>query len=79
MLTLTIDEVRMLADLERRMDSGEQPYVVTDGGRKAVEQTIMDELGLVSGQTISSTMEIAVTRAQIASLRAQLAVDRLSQ
>jgi hypothetical protein len=48
--------IRLLAKLEREMDGGEQPYVMFDGGRAAVEKEVMKELSLQHGQTIDSTI-----------------------
>ena len=74
---LTVDEIRMLADIERRMDNGEQPYVLVDGSRMAVEPDIMKELGLVKGQTISKTIALAVREACLVSLKMQLDLERV--
>ena len=78
MKNLTIEEYRMLADMERRMDSGEQPYVIAYDERMAVEPLLMEEFGLVTGQTISSTMAIAVMEARLASLQASITLHRVS-
>ena len=69
-MTLTIEEIRMLADLERRMDSGEQPYVIIEGHRAAVTPLVMDEFGLESGQTVSKPIFLAMLEANLANLRA---------
>jgi hypothetical protein len=63
---ITVEEFRMLAKIERDMDSGRQPYVIALGNRMAVQQLVMDEMGLVSGQTISHEMVIAVMQATLA-------------
>ncbi len=50
---LTTEEIKMLAEVERQMDAGEVPFVVWAGNRMVVQQIVMDELGLESGQTVS--------------------------
>lgn len=73
---LTLEDLRMLADQERKMDSGEQPHVIDkDRNRWAVSQEVMDELGLVSGQTVSDTIITAILEANVASIQARIAVD----
>jgi hypothetical protein len=43
----------MLAEAERRMDSGELAYVMLDGRRVSVEPERMKDFSLVCGQTIN--------------------------
>ncbi len=75
-MNLSIEEIRMLADGERRMDSGEQPFVNAPGGRLRVSPEVMEELGLVAGQTISVAIMQAIIEAQLASLQARIALDK---
>ena len=72
----TIEDIRMLAEMERKMDSGEQPYVLdSDRNRWAVIPEIMDELGLESGQSVNGAIITAILEAIIASIQAHIAVD----
>ena len=64
------DEIRLLAEGERKMDSGEQPHVVNEGDRVAVMPEVMEDLGLESGQTVSNAIIIAILKAQIEILSA---------
>lgn len=57
----TAEDIKRLAELERRMDAGDIKYVVYYGNRMAVNQKQLDEFGLVSGQTINSAIAIAIT------------------
>ena len=61
----TVDEIKSLAEQERRMDRGEQPYVMHHGRRMAVIPEVMDELGLEVVQTISDAVNIAISQASI--------------
>ena len=74
----TVEEVRMLADVERRMDVGEQPYVVNTSGRLAVSPEVMSELGLVSGQSASPTLCLAIVTASLASMEATIALGNIT-
>ena len=53
MSELTDEQIRMLAECERKMDSGEMPYVIWRGQRLSQRPYVMERLGLVVGQTIS--------------------------
>jgi hypothetical protein len=64
-LELTTEDIRALADIERKMDSGEVAFVVFQGERLSVIPEVADELGLKQGQTISLAIFIAMTHANI--------------
>ncbi len=73
---LTLDEIRMLAEQERIMDSGEQPFVLdTHRNRWSVSAEVMEELGLVSGQGVSHAIITAIVEAHLASIQARIALD----
>ena len=63
--TLSLEEVRLLAELERKMDSGEIPYVVLQNERIAVIPSIMKHLELKSGQTISMTIYLEIMKCSL--------------
>lgn len=69
-MELTLEQIRALARLERKMDSGEQPYVVAEGGRMSVGAEEMEALGLKNGQTISNAIAIAICKETIKNLEA---------
>lgn len=77
MKDLTTEEVRMLADMERKMDRGEQPYVMNRGGRWAVPADTMEQLGLESGQTVSDFLITKILETNIANLTAE--IDRMKK
>ncbi len=53
---LTDAEIRLQAEAQRMMDSGEIPFVVYNGERLALTKEQMDRFGLQRGQTINSTI-----------------------
>lgn len=59
---LTLEELRMLANQEREMDSGAQPFVLYAGHRLAVTPEAMQHFGLVSRQTINAAVFEALLR-----------------
>lgn len=59
------EQIKMLAELERDMDSGKIKYVVRDGQRVSVLDEVMEKLGLENGQTISNALFHAMTLANI--------------
>ena len=72
----TIEEIRMMAEQERAMDSGIQPYVLEmNRNRWVVCPSVMEEFGLETGQTVSDTLSLAITEAHLASLKATVALD----
>ena len=78
-MKLSVEQVRDLAKCERMMDSGECPFVNGPGGRLMVSPEVMDELGLMNGQTISVDIMGAILEAQLASLQARIALDKAAQ
>ena len=58
------ERIRIMAEAERMMDSGEIPYVIAPSNkgleRMAVASEIMDELGLTNGQTVNSCIIEAI-------------------
>ena len=71
---LTNEQFRMLAKAERQMDAGEVPFVVAAGERLIVRPVVMEELGLETGQTVSNTLVLAILEANLAALRADVAL-----
>lgn len=71
---LTNEQIRMLAHAERQMDAGELTFVVCDGQRMIVRPVIMEELGLETGQTVSSTLVLAILEANLAACQADVAL-----
>lgn len=68
----TTDDIRALADMERKMDRGEQPYVMNGGGRWAVPADTMAQLGLETGQTVSDFLITKILETNIANLTAEI-------
>ncbi len=71
---LTTEQIRMLAQAERQMDAGEISFVVCAGRRLIVRPVVMEELGLETGQTVSDTLVLAILEANLAALRADVAL-----
>lgn len=67
-------EIKMLAKAERQMDAGEVPFVVCGAHRMTVRPVVMEELGLETGQTVSDTLILAILEANLAALRADVAL-----
>ncbi len=76
---LTNEQIRMLAQAERQMDAGELPFVVCMGRRLIVQPMVLEELGLESGQTVSDTIVLAIMEGNLALMRAQAELLRLTQ
>ena len=73
---LTDEDLKMLADRDRKMDLGELPYVLyQDRTHYTANPEVLAELGLVSGQTVSDAVIAAILAANLASLQARFAVE----
>lgn len=78
--------LRIMADTERRMDSGELPFVLAPGPtgifeRFPLDQERMDDYGLVSGQRINTIIRDAILEESDSILQKRLfeMVDKLNQ
>ncbi len=74
-MQFTIEEIAMLADQERKMDSGEVSFVMLEGGVTPVTEAAMKEFGLVSGQTINHAIFISLLEFNLAECEAQIAIE----
>ena len=79
-MKLSVDDIRMLAEQERGMDSGKVAFVKDkDGRRWSVSLEVMEELGFESGQTVSDSLITAMIEAEIASIQARIALDKAAK
>lgn len=69
-------EIQALAELERDMDSGIQPFVVLNGHRWAFMPEVLAACGCVSGQTVNDTIIRALLENSLAHLRTQIALGK---
>lgn len=69
-------KISQLAEVERKMDSGEQPFVRLGTYRIAVRPEIMEVFKLQSGQTISDFIFVAMLEKNIEILREQIAAQK---
>jgi hypothetical protein len=72
-MTFSNEQIRMLAEAERKMDAGETPWVRLGNERVMVSALVMEELGLEQGQTITDEIFRAILRANIAALEIEIA------
>ncbi len=75
-MTYTTEQIRMLAEVERKMDAGEQPFVLYGGHRLAVNPATMAHLALAQGQTISDAIALAVAKHNVEMIEAEIAARR---
>ena len=74
-MNFTAEEIRMLAQAEQDMDAGKRPFVVSGGQRMLVDPLVMTEFGLETGQTVSQEITLAILEANLATVRAAIAVS----
>ena len=76
----TVEDIQMMAKQERDMDTGKQPYVLDKcRNRWSVMPGVMEELGLVSGQTVSDCIITAILGSSLASIQALIALDKAAK
>lgn len=74
---IDMDVVRTMAQIDRDMDSGVQPYVVDRAGnRAAFPAEVLHECGCKSGQSVSDTVMLALLEVAIAHVQAQIALHK---
>ena len=79
MSAFTLEGVKLRAECERKMDSGEIPFVMLDGHRVPTSKECIEELGLVAGQTINDALYIAMMRWDIANPKTRMAPSRAGE
>ena len=67
------EEIKILVDSERKMDSGELGFVLLDGSRVIVLPDAMKHFELTQGQTINGAIMIALIEFNLASCREKIA------
>lgn len=72
----TVEELRVLNEVERRMDRGEIPWVRLDGASQSVSPEIMKALGLEVGQRITWFMFGEILRLSMEHCQEQIAYER---
>ena len=77
-MTLTIEEIRFLAESERNTNSEKQSFVVdTQGNRWAFSKDVLLECNVESGQEISDLLLTQVMEINIAKLQAEIAIENM--
>lgn len=68
-------QLSVIAECERDMDSGKQPFVVNRGGRWAFSTDELEPLGIVSGQTVNDLLLRELLERRVANLTAKIAIN----
>ena len=77
-MQLTEEQIAALAEIERWMDDSKIPFVMLEGMRVAVMQTVMDRLKLSNGQTISNVIFGAIERINLELIQDEIAKRSVS-
>ena len=75
----TREEIALLAQCERDMDSGKMPFVVLGGNRWGSSQECLDALGLISGQTVNLIIIQAMLRWKIDDCKAKIEEQKFQE
>jgi hypothetical protein len=77
---LSPENIKALAEIEREMDSGKQPFVRDNAGRRsAFPQEVLEVCGCVSGQTASEPIVTALLLANRAHIQMQIALEKVGK
>lgn len=77
---LSPENLKALAELDRKMDSGHQPFVRDDkGNRWAFPQEVLDVFGCISGQTASHAVMTGLLEANLAHIQMQIALEKATK
>jgi len=79
MINLTVDQIKALAQLERDMDSGKTPYAVFEGERIALNEEVMEHLGLETKQNINRTILSSIQNYYLAEMKAKQALEKITK
>lgn len=76
-MSLTIDEIKGLVQVQQMMDSGEIAFVFdAQNQRFAVISEAMAEFGLVQGQTITDQIQLEIMRFNVSHMRAKVEIQK---
>lgn len=76
-MNLSIEQVRQLAELDRKMDAGEQVYVTCDRGyRWAFDAELLAEAGVVSGQRCGNAVIESLLQLNLAHIESLIAIEK---
>ena len=75
-MNLTTEEMKGLAQQERNMENGKQPYVMNRNGKWAFPAELLDECGIVSGQSVSDAMIQTLMQRSLANLSVKIAIQK---
>jgi len=76
---ITEIEEKMLVELDKRMDSGEQPYVLNEGGRWAFPAEALAEFNIQSGDSVSGEIINDLLQRQIDFCKEQIALGNATK
>jgi hypothetical protein len=77
-MNFTNEQIRVLAEVDRDMGSGKQPFVLDSKGfRFAFPAQVMQQVGVESGQTACESVIIALMQANLAMVRYQALLEKL--
>lgn len=74
------EQVKVLAEVERRMDNGTMPFVRDNTGRRwAFPAEVLQTSGCVSGQTVNETILSHLMEANLANIQMQIALEKANR
>lgn len=71
--------IRFMAGVHRDMDSGKIKHVVLDGEKMPVSDEVMNEFGLVTGQTINKIIFAEIIKKSLAIVAAKEIIEKAKE
>lgn len=78
-MKLRTEQIKMLAEAEKMMDSGQKKYVLFGGNRMIVDEEVMEKLGLQPRQTITWEIFGAIQQENHQRLQLKIQLDALGR
>ena len=76
-MELSTEQIRLLAQAERMMDSGEKKFVFFGGHRLMMDDEVMEKLGLQPRQTINWEIFGAIQQENIQRVQLKIQLERI--
>lgn len=77
---LSPENIKALAEIDRKMDEGTQSFVRDHAGRRwAMPKQVLEMFGCISGQTASDAVLTSLLEANVAYIQMQMTLEKVSK
>lgn len=72
---LTVPELKMLVEIEKKMEAGDQPYIINNGQKWAFPVDLLRAVGLNSGEQVSNSVRYQLQLLFLEYLKEQISIQ----